>query len=1355
MSSAPSIEDIYPLSPMQQGMLFHLLDEPEAGLNVIQMSCALRGSLDVDAFRRALGRVIERHAVLRTSFLWEEVDQPLQVVDREVPVPLAVEDWSGLGVEERRHRLEEYLESDLARGFDLTQAPLMRMLLAREEADLHRLVWSIQLILFDGWSLPAVIGEVLFHYEAFRAGDEPRLPTPRRYRDYIAWLLQREAGDGERFWRRELAGFTEPTPLPGDRGPGRRPAMAQRRVFLPEPDTAALQALARRERLTLNTVVQAAWALLLARAGGLDEVVFGATVSGRPHDLPGVEGMIGLFINTLPVRVRLDPGGDPVEWLRGLQERQSEARQHEHVPLVDVQGWSEVPRGLPLFESIVVFENYPVSEAVAGGRGTLELDEIRVLDANSYPLTLEIQPGARLSLRLTYDGSRFDLRTIEELLSRLGDLLRQLAAGGARLSDLLLTAAERQQLAKWNDTAVPRPPGLSLHGLFLARAATAPDAVALSFEGAGVSYGELRRRAGLLARRLRSLGCGPETRAAVALERSPELVIALLGVLESGAAYVPLDPEQPAERLGRMLEDARPVALLTRADLLPRLPETAVPTLLFAGEEPGRRSPGEPPALGDDDQLAYVIFTSGSTGRPKASMLHHRGIVNRLLWMAETYGLSPADVVLQKTPVGFDVSVWELFTPLATGGRLVLARPDGHREPDYLAGLIAREGVTVLHFVASMLRSYLDTPDLPACPSPRLLVASGEALTADLVARYGGRFPAAALENLYGPTETSVEVSAWSCAGQEDGPVPIGHPVANVRLHLIGRHGEPAAVGAPGELWIAGVAVGRGYLGRPDLTAERFVPDPFPGLPGDRGYRTGDLARRRPDGAIEFLGRIDQQVKIRGFRIEPEEIAAVLTSHPAVRQAVVMAVEGDGGGPRLVAWVVAKDGDGAGVAELRQHLRGHLPEPMVPELIVPLAALPLTASGKVDRRALPLPETWDGGAAAGEHVAPRNGFEEILADIWAAVLGRERVGAQDDFFALGGHSLLGVQVISRVRAAFGVELPVRALFNARTIAGLAALVEEATRGGAAPLPPLVAEPRGEGGLPLSFAQQRLWFLHQLDPDSTAYNMPVAVRLAGELDRPALERALREVVRRHEALRTTFRQVDGRAVQVIAPWPDLALPLVDLAGLGTAREAEALRLATSESRRPFDLERGPLFRPVLLRVAAGDHIVSATMHHIVSDERSLEVFVREVTALYAAFGTGLPSRLPELPVQYGDYAVWQRRWLAGAAMEGELAFWRRELQGLPPVLELPADRPRPEVRSTRGGSLDRDLGAAPATRLRDLARELGATPFMVALAAYQAFLGRFAGVEDLAVGVPVAGRTLQEVEDLIGFFVNTL
>ncbi|WP_164021375.1 non-ribosomal peptide synthetase [Pyxidicoccus trucidator] len=1354
------VEDLYPLSPLQEGILLHhLRDDGGTQPYFNQLTFALEGELDTGAFTQAWRQVVSRYTILRTAFLWEGLDRPLQAVVRELEPPITVEDRRDVPPSEQEAWLNAFFAEDRRRGVALARAPLHRLAVLRMGERSWRVVLSFSHILLDGWSIPLVLRELLTRFEALRRGLPPPRMDTRPYRDFIAWLGRRDLGATRDFWRKSLEGFTEPTPLePGgsELDAGLAGVRGELRLGLGAEKTAVLQSFARQQGVTPGTLVQAAWALLLGRYSGRDDVLFGVTVSGRPSDLPGVEEMVGMFINAIPARVRLPPRQSVGAWLKTLQGWLMEARQHEHAPLVEVRRWSDIPPGPPLFESLVVFENYPVDTALTTDSKELVVRDARSLEADHHPLTLTAMPGRELLLQLAYDTTRFGAAAIQRMMAHLHTLLMGLAEGAARpLAELpMLAPEERRQLLE--DFRGPReayPRELSLHALIEAQVARTPDAEALRFEGETLTYAQLDARANQLAWHLRSLGVGPESLVGVCLERSLEMVVALLGVLKSGAAYVPMDPAYPRERLAWMLEDTAAPVLLTSQRLVPVLPPHSARVVCLDSQWPdvALHPASRPAPLAGPEALAYVIFTSGSTGRPKGAMNAHAGVVNRLLWMQQEYGLTAADTVLQKTPFSFDVSVWEFFWPLMTGARLVLARPGGHQDPAYLVRLMADERVTTTHFVPSMLRAFVEEPGLEGLTALRHVVCSGEALPADLVRRAYARLPTStAVHNLYGPTEAAVDVTYWPCPREDSGrEVPIGRPVANTRIHVLDAHGQPTPVGVPGELFIGGVQVGRGYWSRPSLTAERFIPDAFSEVPGARLYRTGDKARWRADGTLEYLGRVDTQVKLRGFRIELGEVESALRAHPDVADSVVVVREDGPSGARLVAYLVPTPSATLDTQSLRASLAQRLPEYMVPSAFVLLPALPLSPSGKVDRKALPAPESPTVG-----YVGPRTPMEELLARVFAQVLGVERVSVTESFFELGGHSLLATQVASRVRAAAGVDLPLRELFDSPTAAGLAARVEALSRSsqGTALAPPLRPAPR-TGPLPLSFAQQRLWFLDRLEPGSPFYNMPSVLWLEGTVDVGALERSIAELLRRHEVLRTTFEE---GPVQVIHPPAPVSLAVVDLSTLPEdSREAEARRLAREEARRPFDLTRGPLLRAMLLRLGESSHLLSLTLHHIVSDGWSMEVLVREAATLYSAFREGQPSPLPELPVQYADYAAWQRDWLQGDVLEGQLSWWRNHLADAPPLLELPTDFPRPTVRSLKGARHARVLPRSLADSLQALSRREGTTLFMALLAGFQVVLSRYSGQDDFVVGTDIANRNHSQTEGLIGFFINQL
>ncbi|MBZ4422890.1 amino acid adenylation domain-containing protein [Myxococcus sp. RHSTA-1-4] len=1038
----PDVEDLYPLTSLQQGMLFHAaLAAPGSGVFHEQLSWTSRGRVDLPALRRALAEVVARNAVLRTSFIHEGLPEPLQVVHAKAALPWTEHDLRGLSAEEQRARLEAMVREDRARGFKLSPAPLARMDVVRLEEGAYRFLWSHHHLVMDGWGVGLMLQQVFAIYTALVEGREAALPRPPAWRDYIAWLQRQDLARAEAFWRKELAGFSAPTPLPAalPAAPGVEAAVTGEEIlWLPPEATSALQAFARRNGITLNTLAQGAWALLLGRYAGEEDVVFGATVSGRPVDLPDAESMVGLFINSLPVRVTLPQGAPVVPWLQGLQARQLEMRRYEHSPLVQVKGWSEVPRGLPLFDSLLIFENYPLDTSLGQRVPGMEVRDVHSQEHGNHPLIAYVVPGEKLRLSLSYAPALFGAETVARLLSHWRTLLEGLASGAQRLGDVPMLREEerRRVLEAGRGPEAVFDTEASLGALFDAQVTRTPDAPALLAGDTRVTYQELSARAERLARRLRQLGVGPESRVAVCADRSVEMVAGVLAVLKAGAAWVPLDSAYPRERLTWMVEESRPVVLLARRHLSERLPPHGEIPVLWLEDDGAEAGEPLPPTRGGD-ALAYVIFTSGSTGRPKGVMATHRATLNRFAWMWRAFPFDPGEVCAVKTALSFVDSVWEVLGPLLAGVPAVLLPDDTVLDPVRLVTALESHGVTRLVLVPSLLRALLEVPEVGRrLALLRTWMTSGERLPEELSARFRERLPHARLLNLYGSSEVAADATATE-VGQ--GPVSIGRPIDNLRAYVLDGALRPVPEGVRGELYVAGHGVARGYLGRPDATAERFIPDPFAATPGARMYRTGDVVRWLPDGTLEYLGRADDQVKVRGARVEPGEVEAALAQHPAVARVAVVAHEASPGEARLVAWAVLKPGQALDAAAMRAFLKERLPDFMVPSAFEALEALPLTPSGKVDRRSLRARAAPTGNAAA-EYVAPATPEELALAGIWSELLGRPRIGARDDFFALGGHSLMAARIVSRVREALGVELPLTAVFEAPTLAGMADVV---------------------------------------------------------------------------------------------------------------------------------------------------------------------------------------------------------------------------------------------------------------------------------------------------------------------------
>ena len=1393
MKAQHNIEDIYELSPMQQGILFEELSEPEAARYTVQLRLTLEGVLDVGAMGEAWEQVIRRHGLLRTGFHWKEAGKSLQVVRRAVGFAVRQLDWRALSTQEQDARLQLLLEQDRNQGFDFTRPPLMRLMLVRLSEQRCQLIWTYHHLLFDGWSLPLLLKEVFTFYEALARGETLDLPAPRPYRDYIHWLQQQDMGRAEEFWRERLRGFSSSTQLSIERpvaSPGtgaqangnssfnKERRHGEQRVSLSAAVTAQLQALARRYQLTLNTIVQGAWALLLSRYSGSSDVLFGATVSGRPAELSGVEQMLGLFINTLPVRVKVEGGERVIEWLQQMQAEEAQVREYEYTPLVEVQRWSEIERGQALFDSILVFENYPVDAGLreqASARGGLTITAVESDERTNYGLAVAVLPGRELELRLGYETGRYGEQVIERMLGHLGVLLERMAADPQQRVSVveMLTRAERQQvLVEWNETQRTYPQQWCLHELIEQQVKRTPEAVAVVAGGQEMTYGELNRRANQLAGYLRARGVGVEERVGVLMERCAELVVAMLAIMKAGGAYVPVDAGYPAERIRYMLEDSGARMVLTQESLVELVREEGgrgareeerreerreVVCVESLREELERRSVENVESGVSGQNLVYVIYTSGSTGRPKGVELQHAGLSNLVAWHCQRYSLSQTTRATQLAGQAFDASVWEIWPYLSAGASLYLVPAKEARAVETLWQWLMSHRIThcflptplaerVLRFVEENRESCGDI-------SLKYLLTGGDTFRLWL-----NKSMPFKLVNHYGPTENTV-VSTCAEIGVDEGKAgelpPIGQPIANTQIYVLDERLQPLPIGVAGEIYIGGGSLARGYLNDARLTAERFIPHPYSAEPGARLYRTSDLGRWESDGNLAFIGRADRQVKIRGFRLELGEIEAALSQHPALGEAVVLLRE-EASEKRLAAYVTAREGEiKPTTGELLQYLKRKLPEYMLPNLFVMLDEMPLTPGGKVDRRALPalVPPR---ASLDEDRALPRTLIEELLVNIYLEVLGIEQVGIREDFFELGGHSLSAMQLFTRIRNAFQIELPLESVFEGATVLGLAGKIEEALKSGRGLEKTRLERAPHRGELPLSFTQQQLWSIDQLETDSTLYNITIAVRFKGRLHISILERTLDEIVRRHEVLRTTFVTNNGRVAQVVAGQQSFSLPVVDLSGLmKSARAAESERVGRIEAKRPFKLNVAPLLRATLLRIEKEEHLAILSMHHIISDAWSLGILVREVATLYEAYLSGGESPLPELPVQFADYALWQRGWMRGEALEKQLSYWKKQLGGTLPILELPTARLRTEVVTHRGARHSFDLPATLMEELKKLSRQTGATLFMTLLAVFKVLLYRYTGQDDVIVGTPTAGRSRAEVEGLIGCFLNTL
>ncbi len=1058
-----NIEDFYPLSPMQQGILFHSLADPKSGIYFEQFSWTLHGKLNVTAFHRAWQHIVEQYSILRTCFVWEGLKEPVQIVHRQVALPWHEYNWQDLSPEEQQQKLELFLQSDRSSGFELKQPPLMRLTLIQLSDISYNFTWSHHHLLLDGWSVALVFKEVLACYKAFSNGQDLYLESIRPYRDYIVWLQQQNLSEAETFWRQMLKGFTTPTQLSVNQGTRKLLTQTdgydEREVKLSVVTTAALQSVAKQHQLTLNTLVQGAWALLLSCYSGQEDVVFGAVTSGRPPTLPQAESMVGLFINMLPIRVQVSPKEFLLPWLQKIKDQLVEARQYEYCPLVKVQEWSEVSKGVSLFESIVVFENYAVDPSLRQRDINLEIEEFHSFEKTNYPITLSVNPGEELLLNITCDDSdRFDTDTITRMLGHLQTLLEGMSTNPQqRLGELsLLTEHERHQLlVEWNQTQVEYSQDQCIHQLFEAQVERTPDAIAVVFEDQQLSYCELNARANQLAYYLQTLGVKPEVLVGICVERSIEMIIGILAILKAGGAYVPIDPTYPQQRLALLLNDAPLTVLLTQQYLLAQLPPHTAKVICLdddinwqAGSSAIKQNPVNQTTPAN---LVYVIYTSGSTGTPKGVTIEHQSLVNFVQAAIAEYELQAQDRILQFASISFDVACEEIFSCLLHGATLVLRTDDMLASIPALLEKCQQQCISVLDIPTAFwhqLTSELSTSELKLPESLRLVIIGGEKASPDKVLTWQQKVkPEIRLVNAYGPTETTVSATVCNFARTKElvkveREVPIGRAIANMQTYVLNTDLQPVPIGVWGELYIGGIGVARGYLHQPGLTAQKFIPNPFSDRPGSRLYKTGDRVRYRSDGQIEFSDRIDNQVKIRGFRIELGEIEALINEHPSVMEATVISRKDVSDYEQLVAYVVANTSDvvkeqtSAVVSQLRQHLEAKLPNYMMPSAFVMLNALPLTPNGKVDRQALPAPGTTRPKLEAA-YQPPQTEIEKTIASIWQQILNVEDVGIYDNFFELGGHSLLLIQVHSKLQKVFQRYFTLVDMFEYPTVSHLA------------------------------------------------------------------------------------------------------------------------------------------------------------------------------------------------------------------------------------------------------------------------------------------------------------------------------
>ena len=1352
-TKSKNIDSIYRLSGLQHGILFHALYDKTAGAFIEQLSCDLVGA-DVDVYKRSWDNILRNHTILRSSFNYDEFSIPVQCVYREVQLPIEELDYSNLTGDDQVAAIQAYEQKDRSRGFDFKVPPLMRITLISISDNRYRMLLTYHAILLDGWSMQVLMEEFLRSYDLLSTGESIPSVAEDRYEDFIRYLESPDKAHSEEYWRNYLKGVSESTLLPftsssadRNKGVGEYDTVKLR---LGVDETSQIERFAQDNRITVNTIMQGAWSFLLHGYTNQRDIVYGIIVSGRPDDLPNVEQRVGMYINTLVLHSEMREEQTISAWLQNIQAEQVASRQHQNTPLQEALRYTGVQGDL--FDSLMIVENYPVSKAIGLKKWRLQVENLHINEQINYPLSIMIGIAGEITVNFNFNADIIQKQYVENISLHFKHVLLQIAQQGNLLvGDLqLLPSEEVQQIERFNLTERDYPKDKTLVDLFEKQVIQTPLTVAVVYEGSRLTYEELNNRSNQLAYFLISKGVQAETLVPLCIERSLEMIIAIWGILKAGAAYVPVDPEYPQERINFIIEDTRAKYIISSTVFLSKLAHFKNISEIIDIESNwpliNEQKTDNPFRIAQPSNLAYVIYTSGSTGKPKGAMNEHRGIVNRLRWAQEKYNLTNSDAVLQKTTFCFDVSVWELLWPTLIGAKLVFAKPNGHRDNEYLKSVIQTEGITILHFVPSMLETFLADLQPLECAGLRKVLCSGEVLKPSQAMLFRKKLPLAELHNLYGPTEAAIDVTYWELPKDESEVriIPIGKPVANTTIHILNENKHLVPIGVIGEIFIAGVQVGRGYLNQVELTNQNFIQNPLVVGSQSKIYKTGDLGRWLADGNIEYLGRKDDQVKIRGYRIELGEIEFALEKSGLVLSQIVIARDDFAGNKQLACYVVPAKGFTKDKAVA--FLKTRLPEYMIPALWVELDSLPITANGKVDRNALIAIRQISKPA----YIAPRNELEIKLATAWRELLKVDKIGVNENFFDLGGHSLLAMRMLSWIRRELKLEIEIKELFENATVEALATrLADKSSDESLASIKAVYPRPEKT---PLSFSQERLWFIDRLG-GSLQYHLPVVLRLEGKLNVEALEFALKTVVGRHEILRTVIRDTEGQGFQYVNSAEFWSLRKVDKFESITDDVSIQSYIQDCISSA-FDLSKDYMLRADLIRIKDDEHILVATLHHIASDGWSMPILIQEVVEFYTAYTQLRDPKLPQLPVQYADFALWQRGYLTGDFLESKLSYWKKQLDNVTP-LQLSSDYGLKPFDKINGALAEFSVPSELVKQIRTLASTEDVTLFMTLLAAFKVLLYRYTDQEDICVGTPVANRNHADIEGLIGFFVNTL
>lgn len=1340
------IEGLYPLSGLQQGMLFHGLYDGKVGAYLEQLSCDLIG-VNLEIFTKSWEYLIQRHSVLRSAFYYDKFNVPVQCVYKEIKLPVESLDYSLMEPSEQAEAIKLYEQEEKAKGFDFNEAPLMRLALIRLSNERYRMLWIYHHIILDGWSMPILIEEFLNSYESLSKGDKPLIREIDRYEDYIRYIERRDKKQEQSYWENYLGKIDSGTLLPfiskteeRTKGIGNYTSFS---LNISIETSGQIRNYVQKNRLTINTLMQGVWAYLLYNYTKSTDIVYGVIVSGRPDDLPDVEHRVGMYINTMPLYANIDLNIKIEDWLIKLQNEQVSLRQFQHTPLFNIKEWKKIQGDL--FDSLIVFENYPMSKVIGTKAWSLQVEHFIITEHNNYPLSIVISGAEQLKIRFSYNTDLLEKYYVEKIGNHFENVLMQMLENinGTLGNIKLINKEEEEELKSFNSRQSEYPADKSIVSLFEEQSRTNPESIAITFEEEEITYKELNQRSNQLANYLQSKGVKEETLVPICIERSIEMLVGILGILKAGGAYVPIDPEYPQDRISYMIRDTAGSILLSSnagTKKLQQLDEIEIIEIDSDKALISNQSIDNLKINIDPDNLAYIIYTSGSTGKPKGVMVTHKNVVS-LVKGIDYVSMGNKDRLLSTGSSSFDATTFEYWGMLLNGGQLILCEESRLLNSGKLREEIEDRKVNKMWFTSSWFNQLVET-DISIFEGLQTILVGGEKLSEQHIQKIRQTYPEIEIINGYGPTEnTTFSLTYKINETNIEGAIPIGRPLNNRSAYVLGEDLQLVPVGVTGEIYLGGAGVARGYLNQENLTAEKFVKDPFSNE-GAGMYKSGDLGRWLPDGIIEYLGRVDDQVKIRGYRIELGEIETVIMQNEFVKQAVILAKEDNQGEKRLIGYIIP---EGKFEKEtIITYLQSKLPDYMVPAVLIEMNQFPLTSNGKIDKKALP-----DAERLSEQLVAPRNEIEEKLSAIWLDILKLEEVSVHDDFFELGGHSLLAIRLMSMLRKDMGIEVKIGDIFDYPTITMLAGYISGQSSG--ILMPSIEVKPRPDN-IPLSFSQERLWFIDQLE-GSVQYHIPIILKLSGDLNINALSKSIQTIINRHEVLRTVFRVKDGNPLQYIKDKDLWELNIVN--GQAYKGDDSGLQKYLQQLiKKPFDLANDHMLKATLLSLEDQEYLLLVTMHHIASDGWSMPLIVKEVGELYKCYSEDKPVNLLPLNIQYADFAIWQRNYLKGELLESKINYWKEKLSGVE-VLELPVDFSRPAVHTTRGAVKGFDISKELTNQLNVLSQREGATLFMGLLSAFKILLHRYTGQEDVCVGSPIANRTQPEVEGMIGFFVNTL